>query len=464
MLIATIITDYFIDELLLSLIYIVLVLYTFFVYKKLYNKHIIIKKFHTNRRFHGDILQDYYVLYIELTNLNTYSQFYDSNVSDHIFKTVTKKLKSYIQKRNLYIYRNDQIVILEEFKNKHVLNMSLREDEMLSAARTVSSLITKISDDIGYTIKLHIGTAALGMLKDETSMSELIRLAEFTMIKAKEKGKLILTATEQLRSIKQDLDSFNKEIENGLHLDEFVPYFFPIIDPKTMKIKGVESLVRWTKDKYREIEASKFKDIAVEKNLFERIDNRVISKTFSAYQTWRELQLIQNDFTITINLSYQSLITLNIHKLLEQCQKHNIDPENVSFDIGEESIQSHIGISHVRKLRESGFKISLDALNNKSFALDTLLMIDFDSLKINQTISLNSNQSKKQLLLHKSLVEFSYHSNMSILSKGIENKEQLSYALQLNVDYVQGYYFTKPLNDEQIIVYLNKYKDGIQTH
>ena len=464
LLIATFITDYFIDELLLSLIYIVLVIYTFYVYTKQHDNNIIIKKLHSNRRFKDDKLKDYYVMFIELTNLNNYSQFYDSNIGDQIFKSVLKEIKTYIFRRNLYIYRNDQIVIIQEFKNKHVLNVALREEEMINGANKVSSLINQTAHKLGYKITQHIGTAALGMLKDEQSMNELIRLAEFTMIKAKSLEKTILPATEQFRSIKQDLDSFNLEIENGLKLDEFVPYFFPIIDPHTMQITGTESLVRWTKDKYREIEASKFKDIAKEKNLFERIDKRVIHKTFKAYKTWKELKLINDTFTITINLSYQSLVTLNIQNLLNMAKEHNIDPLNVSFDISEESIKSKTGLAHVRKLREAGFRISLDALLNKSFSLDTLLMIDFDSLKINQTISLNSNQSNKQLLLHKSLVEFSNNTNTKILSKGVEDKQQLTYALQLNVDYVQGYYFTKPLNDEQIIVYLNKYKDGIQTH
>lgn len=467
-LVATVIIDIFIDELLLSLIYIVLVLYTFYVYVNRHDHKIIIRKLHSNKRFKEKKLQDYFVMFIEFSNLNNYSQFYDSHIGDNIFKDVVETLKKHIPKKNLYIYRNDQLVIIQEFQSKHVINTSLRQEEMISCAMKLSQFIkTKTvhkEQRSDYDIKLHIGTASLGMMKTEQSMNDLIRLAEFTMIKAKDKGKEILSATEQLRSIKQDLDVFNKEIEEGLQLDEFVPFFFPIINTKSLKITGVESLVRWTKDKYREIEAAKFKDIATEKKLFEQIDKRVIKKTFMAYKIWKENNLIDEDFTITINLSYQSLVNINPIELLTLSNEYNIVPNNVSFDISEDSIVSKKGVSSIQKLRTAGFKISLDALSNRWFSLEALLMIDFDSLKINQTVSTNSNYSKKQELLHTSLVEFSNKSKINILSKGIENKHQLEYALQLNVDYVQGYYFTKPLNDEQIIVYLNKYRYGIQTH
>ena len=53
--------------------------------------------------------------------------------------------------------------------------------------------------------------------------------------------------------------------------------------------------------------------------------------------------------------------------------------------------------------------------------------------------------------------------NLEVLSKGIENKNHLKFAKQLEVDYVQGYYFTPPLDEMNILVFLKKYKDGILT-
>lgn len=459
--------DYILDKTQFTFIYIILVLYSMYQYMVKNDNLIIIRRLHSKNRFPSNKLQNYYVLYLEISNLHTYSQYYNSEISDNLFNQVYKHLRKHIQKKHLYVYRTDQIVIINEFNNTHVINNVIRDEEMHTSALKVSNYLKSQEyniDGFKYDIKVNIGTASVGMLKLETAMPDIIRLAEFSMIKSKKNNNGIQIATEELRSIKQDLDSFNKEMENGLKLDEFVPYYFPIINTKTMKIAGVESLVRWAKDQYREIEASKFKDIANEKLLFEQIDKRVIQKTFSAYKTWLENDLVEEGFQITINLSYQALVNLDIKRLLLQVNEHNLIPENVSFDISEESIIKHNGIEVIKRLRNEGFKISLDALNNKWFSLETLLEIDLDSIKIKQTISNNSYQTSKQKILYQTLVEFSNRSNVNILSKGIETKQQLEYALQLNVDYVQGYYFTKPLSDENIAVYLNKYKNGIHTH
>ncbi len=405
-------------------------------------------------------------MFLEVSNLNTYSQFYDSHISDSIFKQIHKALKKNIPSNKLYIYRTDQIAIIHEFNNTKVINDVIRHEEMNFFTNKVLNYLKNqkyIINNFEYEIKLNVGVSCLGMRYEETSIKELAALAEFTMLKAKEHGKEYLVVSEELRAIKQDLDSFNKDFEQGLKLDEFVPYFFPYINSKTLKISGVESLVRWTKDQYREIEAAKFKDIAKERLLFEQIDLKVITKTFKAYNEWKDDKLIDDDFQITINLSYQSLTEINANKLVKITKDFNIQPSIVSFDISEDSILTKRGVESIKKLRENGFKISLDALNKKWFNLEALLMIDFDTLKINQPLS-NSNQTNKQTLLFQSLVEFSNKTNVDILSKSIESKNQLNYALQLNVDYVQGYYFTKPLNNEQIIVYLNKYKHGIHTH
>lgn len=454
-------------EQVLSLLYILLVLYWVYVFNRIRDNLIIIKKVKRTRKYNAQTLPNYFSLFIEISNLNTYSQFYDSHISDEIFKQITRLLKRQVSSSKLYTYRTDQIVIIGEFDNTHVINNVIRDEEMRMYATKVLNFLKSqkyIVHNYEYEIKVHIGAASLGMMFPESSIQELISLSEFTMLKAKEKGKELLVTTEEIRVVKRDLDSFNKDFEQGIKLDEFVPFFFPYIDTQTMKIKGVEALVRWTKDQYREIEASKFKDIANERLLFEQIDKKVIKKTFQSYWQWKEQGLIDNTFHITINLSYQSLTSINAHELHKLTEEYNIKPQNVSFDISEESILTKRGIESINKFRQFGFKISLDALNNKWFNLEALLLIDFDTLKITQPYLKNSNQSIKQRLLFQSLVEFSNKTKVDILSKGIENRNQLKNALQLNVDYVQGYYFTKPLNHEKIIVYLNKYKDGIQTH
>ena len=283
------------------------------------------------------------------------------------------------------------------------------------------------------------------------------------MLKAKDMKVEIVVADDETHIIKQDLDSFNKEIEDGFEFDEFSPFFLPIIELSTNKIVGCESLVRWQKNKYRIIEASKFKDIADEKNLFEKIDRRVIEKTLINYSKWLEAGVIDDDFNITINLSLKSLLLFKTYEIINLVKSHNVKPENVEFDISENDISTPNALQAILNLKKANFKVSLDAFGSKTFSLSSIMEIDLDTIKIDKSKMPTNIIGDREFQFYKTITKFSKLINLKVMSKGIENLNQFKLAKQLNVDYVQGYYFTPPLDEINILVFLKKYKDGILT-
>lgn len=420
-----------------------------------------------NKKTLGDI-STYYVIFLEISNLNTYSQFYNLEMGDVLLKKVHHSLSKHFTKNELFVYSQDQIVIIQKFVHSNIINLDIRYDEQYRKATQIAQLIQgetyTFNDTQTYDLELHIGVASLGMRKQEDTIDEIVRLAHFSMIKGKEQGKDIIVTNEAIRAIKRDLDSFNKEMESGFKLDEFNPYFHPIINLTTLKVTGVEALVRWRKDTYRIIEASKFIDIAKEKQLFTKIDKRVIEKTFQSYKIWKEQKLIDDDFLITVNLSYKTLLSLTPSYLFKLLDEYDISVENIEFDLTERSILSEQGIIQIQKLRKLGFQFSVDTFKDNSFTFQHLLELEIDTIKIDKSKLPHSQISNKENLFYQSIVDFSTSLNCKTLSKGIETKSQLQYAQQLNVDYAQGYYFTKPLDEEQIVIYLNKNRNGILSH
>lgn len=438
----------------------------YFLYIINSDEKIVISKKTIQKSYKRANLNNYFVMFIEISNLSTYSQYYNIEIGDNILNQVFKLLRKKIPKNKLFLYRTDQIVVIQEFKSTSIISQSLRSEEQ---HRSASSLLHYLkrqdyhvnNEEESYDISLKIGVSSQGKRKEEKSLNDLIRLAHFLMIKAKDIDLDIVVVNEELRVIKQDLDSFNKEIMNGLKLDEFSPFFLPIIDSKNMTVIGTESLVRWRKNKYRIVEASKFKDIAIEKQLFEKIDKRVIEKTFAAYKEWKELDLIDDNFKMTINLSFKSLIMILPIELMILVEKYGINPRNVEFDISEDSVHNLEAIDSINRLIELGFKFSLDAFNSKSLSLESLLSIKLDTIKIDKSNLPKGIIDEKQFAFYETIVKFGKIMDLKIMSKGIENKCNLKFVQQLDVDYIQGYYFTPPLDDEKIVVYLNKYRKGI---
>ena len=405
-------------------------------------------------------LKDYFVLFIEVSNLHIYSQFYDMDINDKIFYRIYHDLKVKLGNNNVFCYRSNQIVVIAKHTNNIVLKN--RNDEQYRLSKEIIHYISKKQyylDESGnyYNANLTIGSGSIGIINQEKDVESLVKLAYFSMIKAKEKGVDILIGDDEIRTIKNDLDSFYLEIEKGFTLDEFSPYFLPIIEPSTMKIVGCESLVRWNKDKYRIIEAAKFKEIALEKNLFEKIDKRVIDKTLQAYTFWIKHNLISSEFKITINLSKSTLLDLETLELTRTLNRYEINPEIVEFDIelGEEITEAEI--QAIKLMKSLGFKIAIDLNSSQLISLSLFGNLDIDTIKLGQFNRINDNEFK----LYRTLSKVSKIMNFQMMAKGIESKRDLDLTKRLSIDFVQGYYFSKPLNEEGFQIFLHKYKNGI---
>lgn len=405
-------------------------------------------------------LKDHFVLFIEVSNLHIYSQFYDITINDKIFYRIYQDLKCKLGKSNVFCYRSNQLVVIAKHTNNVVLKN--RNDEQYRLSKEIIHYISKkhyYLDDSGnyYCASLVIGSGSIGIINQEKDVESLIKLAYFAMIKAKEKGVDILVGDDEIRTIKKDLDSFYLEIEKGFTLDEFSPYFLPILDPITMQIVGCESLVRWNKDKYRIIEAAKFKEIALEKNLFEKIDRRVLDKTLNAYTNWQKRKLIDGEFKIIINLSKSTLLDLETLELTRTLNRYEISPQNIEFDISLGEEVSDEVIQAVNIMKRLGFKIAIDLDPSRPIPLSLFGCLDIDTLKLGRFNHINDNEYK----LFRTLSKVSKIMNVQTMAKGVETKRDLELTKRLNFDFVQGYYFTNPLNEEGFQIFLQKYKNGV---
>lgn len=416
------------------------------------------------RKFERKPLQDYYVLFLEITNLSTYSQYYDLTLADKLLKEAHTLLKKTYP--DVFLYSPEQLVIFLEFQHKTVINQRLRVDEQQQIAQRIRTVFEQHKFHAKENNQYHhltctIGAGSMGIRGHYDTVSDLIKLAHFAMLKAKESSQSMLIASEETRLIKEDVDTFYLELEHGLEEDEIVPHFLPIVDPHSMRVIGCESLLRWEQNEYRIIEASKFKQVAIEKNLFEQLDLTIIRKSFESYQTWLKDDLIDDDFTLTLNVGMNTLRTINAHELLRMATAHQIDPRHVELDISEHDLTSDHTFHVIQELRKFGFRVSIDAFNSNNTILDAISRVSIDTIKLDRVIlPININDTSR-MQFYRMIVKLSRFLGYQTMAKGVENKNQLELAKELQVDYIQGYYITPPLNDTKIRGFLNKYHRSV---
>lgn len=408
-------------------------------------------------------MDETYVIFAEFSNIGTFYQFVDYTYGDKICEVIHKLFRMIFIKERYHRFQHNQYVFFGRYDDAECASQTEKEAYLAERIREIHHLFFKTFTGTEDII-LSFGGACNGIKKEAKNIKSMIQMAQYTMVEAKKKQLTFMVADEIIRSQKTDLDDFVLAFDYYFDINEFTPFFQPIIDKHTLRIIGCESLIRWRKDEYRIISANRFKDIALEKKFFDVIDKSVIRKSFEMYKHWREERLIHNAFMMVINLSYHTLSLLNIDDLLKLTVYFDILPENVEFDIDDFISQDQIVYKKVAQLKESGFKVAVDAFQYQRLSMSSFLHFDVDTIKIDKSILPTDTPSFRHIRLYEAILDMAETLKSKTLIKGIENRQQMKMASDLSVDYLQGYYFTKPIDEEGFRLYLQKHAEGFMGH
>ncbi|MCF7940037.1 MAG: EAL domain-containing protein [Spirochaetia bacterium] len=428
----------------------------------------------------------YYCIAFEYHNSGKYHSMIDLNFNRSYQEEFFTRLCTLFGSRHVFALERDQTIIVTRFTDPEAVPEVLLQ-EMEETTRSICTrfhdLLKMIPIENRHYIKISVGTASQGIRREFTTVYDLVQLAQFTKLAAKERKVPYLIADEPLRALKRDIDDFTRSMDERFKLDEFNPFFQPVIDLRTNRIIGCESFVRWQKDTYRIIEAKKFTEIANEKNTLKDIDVHVINKTFHFIWDLHRQQLIADDFIMMVNISANTLKELDVAELRSLADRYELDPGLIEFDIKDEPLSDPFMISCVRQLRRAGFKVAVDIFTSDTFALRSFLYNSFDTIKIDKSILTGTDRlpdgpackqvhsavehaektirEEREFTFYKTIVQASRSMQIKRMLKGVEHRHHLDFARRLKIDYVQGYYFTPPLEQHAFVEYMLKYREGI---
>ena len=245
------------------------------------------------------------------------------------------------------------------------------------------------------------------------------------------------------------------EIEKGLRIaidnEEIKLLYQPKVKVDTGNVIGFESLVRWHSHKLGLVSPKEFIPIAESSGLIISIGKYIIDENF---KRCKELSLkTDKKFKMAINLSEVQIrdeeIVDYIAKTLE---KYNLDAEYIELEITESIIMKSAekNIKTLEKLKKLGVTLALDDFGTGYSSLSYLRTLPIDVLKIDKSFIDGILIEKKSEYIINSIIELSHCLNLLVVAEGVETKEQLSYLEKSNCDIIQGYYFSKPIEFDDI--------------
>lgn len=249
------------------------------------------------------------------------------------------------------------------------------------------------------------------------------------------------------------------ELQEGIAKEQFKVYYQPVIDTKTGKIASAEALIRWIHPDKGFISPALFIPALEENGHISELDFYVLKKVWQFINDRCE----NNKFVvpISVNLSWMDFYDeIMMEKILKEMDRfrENGREHMARFEITETSYaairENRSGI--LESLRIKNAKILLDDFGSGFSSFGMLQDYDFDILKIDMSFIRKIGENPKTKSIVHSIIGMAHEIGIKTVAEGVETEEQVSFLRQSGCDYIQGYYYSKPLPEEEFVEFLEK--------
>ena len=267
-------------------------------------------------------------------------------------------------------------------------------------------------------------------------------------------NKMIKEIDHQLLFELQRQMEIEKVLRQALDNDDgFELYFQPIYSVKYQKFNSMEVLLRFNSSKFGSISPAEFIPIAEKSGLVLRIDELVMRKSLdflSRYDIKKTLGLN----SIEINLSAAEFINDGFYdRFIQIYNEYDIDPTVLMFEITETAatISYDVMVEYMNVLRKLGIRFAIDDFGKGYANITQVVNLPFSMVKLDRSLLIAKNESQNKAIIFEDLLQMFRKLGMTIVVEGVETLEDVTHIIELQADYIQGFYYAKPMPETELI-------------
>jgi diguanylate cyclase (GGDEF)-like protein len=279
--------------------------------------------------------------------------------------------------------------------------------------------------------------------------NDMLRDADTALYHAKDLGKGRVSVFDQpMRAKVTERMAIESELRRAIVHKQFVVYYQPIHSLTTGKPTSVEALVRWLHPESGLRSPDSFIPIAEESGMIEAIGKLVLAEAVDQVAAWRRDIPGAEDLSVSVNLSPRQLVNRNILSYIDEyLERNNLDPSALKLEITENAMMRDLPMVHgiVEELAKRGVEIYLDDFGTGYSSLSILHTLPFSTIKIDRSFVSNMGIDLESPITIQAITMLAQTKGMKVVAEGVETIEQLSLLQELNCEFGQGYYFSRPL-------------------
>ncbi len=305
------------------------------------------------------------------------------------------------------------------------------------------------------TVACTIGMARFPHSGDDQSV--LFDRADYALCYAKQNSKgTAIFFSEQHEQLIREVSTIEQRLREADLGEEMSVVFQPIMNCKTEKVAGMEALARWNSPVLGSVSPAVFIHSAEQAGIIAQLSEILFRKALTQARSWPE------NIYLSFNLSALNLsCRQSVSRLLEMIADAGFAPERVVFEITESAVLADFdrALDALNILRAAGVGIALDDFGTGFSSLSYVQKLPIDRLKIDRSFitMIQSNAASRAIV--STIATLCQNLDIGCVVEGVETEEELLQVRQLGLDYVQGYYFAKPMGSLDVVEYLKQYRD-----
>lgn len=395
-----------------------------------------------------------------LLNLDRFKQVNDAHghaVGDAVLKEISQRIRTSVADVDTVARMNGDefaVVVAENTIESHADSIAARIAARVSAPIQVESKSMEIGTSIGISV----------YPSDAQTAEDLIQQATLAMHQAKSAGQ------GGIRQFTPDMNvhimrraQLESSLRKAITHNELSLVYQPQVHAATERIVGVEALLRWHHPEYGWVTPAEFIPIAEDSGAILDLGRWALREACLQLKAWHDRGYTH--LSMGVNVSAIQLRSQAFETTLrDTLAKTGIDPHFLELEITESAVMNDKEGANaaMRRLKESGVRISIDDFGTGYSSLSYLKTFSIDKLKIDKSFIDDAATKEEDAAIVNAIVMMAKSLKLKTICEGVETAEQLRFLRSIGCDEIQGYYFSKPLPAAEVELLIDAGSTGGQ--
>jgi diguanylate cyclase (GGDEF)-like protein len=391
------------------------------------------------------------ILFLDLDRFKEINDVFGHSVGDIVLTQTAERIVNEVRDTDTVarLGGDEFVVVMPHLASGNTLRMA------------ASRILTRLAEPFLVRGTNHFLSASIGIVvfpEDGDSVETLLKNADAAMYRAKDAGRSRFEFfSKKLNAESRRKIELERDLRSAFNEGLLELYYQPQFDLSNGVIWGAEALMRWRHSKLGFVPPGEFIQLAEDSGLIVDMGRWVMDQTCADLRVILDMGL--HPGSMSINVSARQLREGSFSSdVLDALQRHDIHPGYLQLEITETTVAQNRDsvISVLNVLRDAGVQVAIDDFGTGYSSLSYLQQMPFDLIKIDKSFidMIGAGGSSENIC--RTIIKMAHELGKKAIAEGVESREQADFLIENSCDFVQGFFYSHPLPQQEFLEFVEK--------